>query len=76
VDGNTLTLDGVVLRPDGGARLTASGSIALVELDRGARLVEAEALGATVATRLLAGGAAELAPLGALGTLGRPGSPS
>jgi hydroxymethylbilane synthase len=75
LDGDTLTLDSVVLSPDGGSRLTASGSIALIDLDRGARLVEAQTLGATVAARLLADGAADLAPLGAVGTLGGSGSP-
>jgi hydroxymethylbilane synthase len=59
-----LTLDAVVCRPDGTARLTASMSIDLAGRTPAERLSGARTLGADVAARLLADGAAELAPLG------------
>lgn len=61
--GETLVLDAVVCATDGSVRLRASEWIP-VPADRAEALAAAEALGVRIAERLLADGAAELAPLG------------
>lgn len=67
--GETLVLDAVVCATDGSARLRASESIP-VPSARAEALAAAEALGVRIAERLLADGAADLAPLGQPGALG------
>lgn len=61
VTAEAITLDGVVVRPDGGARLHATATVRLAgAIDARIRLVDAQAAGATVAMRLLRAGAAQL----------------
>ncbi len=59
--GDTVTLDGVALRPDGTGALHASATVRLAD-DAGTRRVDAEAAGAAVALRLLRDGVAALLP--------------
>jgi hydroxymethylbilane synthase len=66
LDGDVLRLDVVVLRVDGSGALRRSVSVDLASAgDVPARLVAAERLGTRAAEELLAGGAADLAELGA-----------
>ena len=61
-----LVLDAVVCRPDGSAQARTSASAGLPDDDAG-RVAAAAALGTEVARHLLAAGAADLAPHGAIG---------
>jgi hydroxymethylbilane synthase len=65
-DDDVLTLEAVVLRPDGSASLRRTGSTTLAGTDDHARSgLAAAALGTRLADELLADGAADLAGLGA-----------
>jgi hydroxymethylbilane synthase len=65
-DDDVLTLEAVVLRPDGSASLRRTGSTALAGTEDHARsALAAAALGTRLADELLADGAADLAGLGA-----------
>jgi hydroxymethylbilane synthase len=65
-DDDVLTLEAVVLRPDGSASLRRTGSTTLAGTDDHARsALAAAALGTRLADELLADGAADLAGLGA-----------
>jgi hydroxymethylbilane synthase len=65
LDGDVLLLDVVVVRVDGSQMLRRSLSADLPSDDVAARLAAAERLGTRAAEELLAGGAADLAELGA-----------
>ncbi len=67
-EGETLTLDAVVCGADGRRRLTATETLLLPSVPA-ARLTAAADLGTRLAARLVAEGAAELAPLAAARTL-------
>jgi len=61
VTADAVVLDGVVVRPDGGARLHATATVRTVGAHDGAtRVVDAQAAGGIVAMRLLRAGAADL----------------
>lgn len=61
VTAEAVVLDGVVLRPDGGAGLRATATVRLAgAYDAATRLVDAQAAGGIVAMRLLRAGAAGL----------------
>lgn len=64
-----LVLEAVVVRPDGTARLAASAEVVL---GNGSDDDAARSLGRTLAGRLLADGAADLAPLGPGPQVGEP----